>query len=127
MKTILMALIVAGFTHYNADAQSGKVACGKPEGKVCKRSPNNGRSCYKTKYAENFKVCKGNYGYYICCERPGYANSTHPKLPMTRQNTYLPENPSAMNTNNVPGQTYPWMNDENARNTNGANNTTSYE
>lgn len=41
--------------------------------------------CYKTKYAQNFKVCKDEYGYKICGEQRSATNSTRPvagaKLP----------------------------------------------
>lgn len=127
MKTILMALAVAGMTYANADAKTYKVpsaSCGKSEGKVCRKTAA-GKHCYKTRYAQNFKVCKGNTGYFICCERPGYANSTHPKLryQVNEPATYIPDNPAAMVSNGTPGQTYPWM-DNNGIN---VNNTNSYE
>jgi len=85
MKNIIIALAIAGFATYSAEAQT--IACGKPEGKVCKRS-GNGVSCYKTKFAQNYKVCKGDYGYFICCEEPNGTNSTFPALPVVaaRQN-----------------------------------------
>ncbi len=79
MKSIIIALAIVGFATYNAEAQ--KVACGKPEGQVCKKS-GNGTSCYKTKYAQNYKVCKGDYGYFVCCQEPNGTNSTFPPLPV---------------------------------------------
>jgi len=75
MKKILMALIVTGLTYFSAEAQTdGKKNCEMVQSQVCHR----GGDCYKTKYAENFKVCKNNFGYFICCETPNYTNSTHP-------------------------------------------------
>ena len=74
-----MALVMTGFVYFSAEAQekTKTIACGKPEGKVC-----NKKSCYKTKYAENYAVCKGDYGYYICCESPNSTNSTFPQMPV---------------------------------------------
>jgi hypothetical protein len=83
MKKILIALAIAGFTYISAEAQTAPlIPCAAPKGKVCKRS-GNGVSCYKTPYAEDFKVCKGDYGYFVCCETPNATNSTHPSLPVT--------------------------------------------
>lgn len=82
MKKILIALAILGFTYSSAEAQTTPlIPCAAPKGKVCKRS-GNGVSCYKTKYAEDFKICKGEYGYYVCCEPPAYNNSTHPAMPI---------------------------------------------
>ena len=42
---------------------------------VCK--PIQGKSdvsCYKSNYAENFKVCKNENGYYICSGIPSFQN-----------------------------------------------------
>ncbi len=101
-KIIIMTMIAAGFGYFTADAQTAKKdACGVNDGKVCRLSPDRKTaSCYKTKYAENFKVCKGSNGYYICCEAPRYGNSTY------AQQKYIikqqqPETESyAMNENN---------------------------
>lgn len=76
MKKILAALAIAGFTYLSAEAQTKPlIACEAPKGKVCHRSAH-GVSCYKTSYAEDYKVCKNNNGYYICCESPNRTNST---------------------------------------------------
>jgi len=74
MKKILMALVMTGFTYFSAEAQAtdGKKSCGVTQDEVCRK----GHGCYKTKYAENFKVCKSNKGYSICCEAANYNNST---------------------------------------------------
>jgi hypothetical protein len=80
MNKILIALAITGFTCLSAQAQENRtLICPAPKGQVCHRS-GHGTSCYKTKYAEDFKICKGDYGYYVCCETPGLYNSTHPKL-----------------------------------------------
>jgi hypothetical protein len=89
MKKILVALAMIGFAYSSAEAQE------RVSNQVCRFS-NKGVSCYKTQYAENFKVCQDNYRYFICGETPTYANSTHPALPvlplrtedMTGYNTY---------------------------------------
>ena len=47
---------------------------------VCK--PVQGKSnvsCYKSNYAENFKVCKNENGYYICSCVPEYLDSSFMK------------------------------------------------
>ena len=74
MKKILMALAITGFTYFSAEAQAtdSKKSCGVTQDEVCRK----GQGCYKTKYAENFKVCKSNKGYFICCETTNYNNST---------------------------------------------------
>jgi hypothetical protein len=79
MKTILVMLIAAGLVHCGASAQSSKSStCGVKQKQVCRATKNkNAVSCYKTEYAENFAVCKGGSGYFICCEKPGLNNSTH--------------------------------------------------
>ena len=87
MKKILMALMMIGIANFSAEAQTKKVTCGKPEGKVC-----NKKSCYKTKFAENYSICKGDYGYYVCCETPNATNSTFPALPIARINPYKATN-----------------------------------
>ena len=79
MKKILIALAMSGFVYYSAEAQTNaKANCGTTSNQVCRRSSGNNVSCYKTKYAENFKVCKNNNGYFICCETPDGNNATHP-------------------------------------------------
>ncbi len=81
MKKILVALIMTGFAYGGANAQQPKqtTTCGIKQNHVCRVSKDkNSVSCYKTEYAENFKVCKNNtHGYFICCEIPGLYNSTH--------------------------------------------------
>ena len=81
MEKILMALMVLSFTYLGANAQAtDKNYCGVSHGKVCKGSKANGYHCYKTKYAQNFKVCKSDFGYFICCENPSSTNTTHAVL-----------------------------------------------
>ncbi len=85
MKKILMALTMTGLTYLSAEAQTNNTkSCEVKQTQVCSK----GRDCYNTKYAENFKVCKCNAGYFICCETPNNANSTHPAV------TYANQNPS---------------------------------
>jgi len=103
MKKILIALAITGISFSGAEAQTSTVTtCGVKHDKICRVSHDKkSKSCYKTDYAENFKVCKGDYGYFICCQTPDYTNSTHPKLPVAAerksyQNTY------ATNTNRRP-------------------------
>ena len=83
MKKILAALTIAGFAYFNANAQQSQTnACGVKQNKVCRVSANKKMtSCYKTKYAESFQVCKNEYGYYICCQTPGDNNSTYSRYP----------------------------------------------
>jgi len=45
--------------------------CGVNEKQVCRKGPGNKTECYKTDYAKNYKVCKGDQGYYICCDKSG--------------------------------------------------------
>ena len=88
MKKILMALTMTGLTYCSAEAQTdSKKNCEVIQTQVCSK----GRDCYKTKYAENFKVCKNNRGYFICCETADYNNSTHPM--------YVVDNQQASNPN----------------------------
>ncbi len=88
MKKILIALALSGFVYCGAQAQAdGKKNCGTTNDKVCTKSGNN-VSCYKTKYAENFKVCKNDRGYFICCETPDYYNATHTANTAVTTNEY---------------------------------------
>ncbi len=81
MKKLLTALMITGFAYYGAYAQTEKIsACGVKHNQVCRSAPGKkAAGCYKTKFAENYKVCKGDMGYYICCETPSYTNSTYAK------------------------------------------------
>ena len=88
MKKILMALAMTGFVYVSAEAQTVKKSCGTSENQVCRKSSGKGISCYKTKYAENFKVCKGNSGYFICCEEPNQTNSTRAAMQALRAKQY---------------------------------------
>src|SRR4051812_8913481 len=75
MNKILTALAIAGFSWFGANAQT---SCGTSAGKVCRMSADKkSSSCYKTPYAQNFKICKGDNGYFVCCEKPNPTNSTH--------------------------------------------------
>lgn len=78
MKTLLTALMITGIAYCGAYAQTHKIsACGVNKGQVCRNAPGKkAASCYKTRFAENYKVCKNEQGYYICCEAPKYNNST---------------------------------------------------
>jgi len=102
MKKILMALAMTGFTYFSAEAQT-------TQNEVCRRTPQNGVSCYKTKYAENFKVCKGYYGYFICGETPSYANSTHPKYQVYYKTApqYVMQDDYVLQSNNTPENNTP--------------------
>jgi hypothetical protein len=89
--------IIYGLTHFNSALEEGPVtkinACGVSSGKVCRIGKDRKVQCYSTAYNENFNVCKGNSGYYICCETPGYGNVTHPKFVVVApagDNTYTP-------------------------------------
>ncbi|MES2701129.1 MAG: hypothetical protein V4649_00730 [Bacteroidota bacterium] len=85
MKKILIALAIAGFASTGAEAQTKTKACGVKDNKVCRVSPTGkGASCYKTKYASNFKVCKNENGYHVCCQAPTALNSTRTKAPVAQ-------------------------------------------
>ncbi len=89
MKKILIALAMSGFVYCSAEAQTDtKKNCGTTSNQVCSRSSGNNISCYKTKYAENFKVCKNDNGYFICCETPDGNNATHPVNTAVAANEY---------------------------------------
>jgi len=118
MKKILIALAMIGFAYSSAEAQE------RVSNQVCRFS-SKGVSCYKTKYAENFKVCSDDYRYFICGETPTYSNSTNPQLAVRRQragredmtgyNTYAslhdnnvePSAPTAMDMTAPQSQSYP--------------------
>jgi hypothetical protein len=114
MKKLIMALALAGssycgsqaqtlqitiydLTHFNGSMQeeeqqqqvsNNKISsCGVSSNRVCKMGYDGRQSCYKTAYSENFKVCKGNSGYFICCEAPGRANATHPGFTVVTKTT----------------------------------------
>jgi hypothetical protein len=67
MKKILIALVFSTFTYAGADAQI-RTHCGMDKGYVC-HVHGETADCYKTNYAQNFPVCKGPNGYYICCNQ----------------------------------------------------------
>src|ERR1019366_9618390 len=82
MKKTIAALIIAGLAYFSANGQTPQINCEKKQNKVCRASANKKEtSCYKTQYAANFKVCKNQYGYFICCETPGNNNTTYSKYP----------------------------------------------
>lgn len=55
------------------------VNCGRDEKQVCRKGADGKTECYKTNYAQNFEVCKGSAGYYICCDPPRTSSATiHP-------------------------------------------------
>ena len=83
MKQVLTVLAVTGLIYCSANAQLPQNnTCGVMDKQVCRISSDRKTvSCYKTQYAENYKVCKNNYGYYICCETPDLNNSTYKGLP----------------------------------------------
>ncbi len=69
MKKILMALAVIAVAYTGAQAQAKKTnieKCGVDEKQVCKEY-NGSKSCYPSNFAQNYKVCKGANGYYVCC------------------------------------------------------------
>jgi hypothetical protein len=78
MKKLLTVLMISGLAYAGAQAQTERInACGVKHNKICRLSKDKSNtSCYKTAYASNFKVCKSENGYYICCETPDRHNST---------------------------------------------------
>ena len=93
-----MALLITGLTYFSAEAQhEGKKNCEVIQTKVCVR----GGDCYKTQYAENFKVCKNDHGYFICCEPPEYYNSTHTGFVATNY-----QNPDGYSQNYMQNEAY---------------------
>ena len=96
MKRILMALAITVFAYSSVDAQSEKQICGTRQDQVCRRSSGKAVSCYKTKFAENYKVCKNDGGYYICCEAPNGTNSTRSaSVQVNRENDFEGYMPTA--------------------------------
>jgi len=71
MKKIIAALAIASLA-FGAQAQQTK--------QVCRKSSTGDLSCYKTKYAQNFSICKDNFGYKVCGEPRNYKNSTNPGM-----------------------------------------------
>ncbi len=103
MKKILIALAITGISLSGAQAQTTRInACGVKKDQVCRVSADKkSASCYKTKYASNFAVCKSDHGYFICCETPNSTNSTFSRMPLaTERRSY--QNTYAENTNNKP-------------------------
>jgi hypothetical protein len=87
MKKIITALIITGLSYNSTSAQLAQGLCATSSNKVCKKSSDKtSKSCYATHYAQNFKVCNNEYGYYICCESPSEANSTNPHPDLTALN-----------------------------------------
>jgi len=65
MKQIIIALGFVALAATSATAQV-QTHCGVDKGYVC-RTNGQSASCYKTSYAQNFPVCMGPNGYYVCC------------------------------------------------------------
>jgi len=92
MKKILMLAAIITMANLGATAQS-KNNCVKDDKKVCKPTADGkGVSCYETKNAQNYHVCKGKAGYYVCCQAPA----------KTASNNYTIDN-----NYNVYGETFP--------------------
>jgi hypothetical protein len=79
MKNIMITLVIVAFAHTSANAQVKNAAnCGTNDNVVCKTTTEGtAEFCYKTEYAQNYPVCKGENGYYICCNRPKKQNNTN--------------------------------------------------
>jgi len=75
MKKLVIAFGLISFAFTNAQAQT-KSNC------VCRPKHTTAHHYKATRgnesYDQNFKVCKGNYGYRICGQRRTYLNSTQP-------------------------------------------------
>jgi hypothetical protein len=112
MKKIMIALILAGMAYSAADAQEVK--------QVCRKTANNSTSCYKTKYAQNFPICKTDFGYAVCDEPRTYSNSTHSAVPvvMNEGDLQMPpfearqEAAEAMQPQTPRSQSFPEYNDQ---------------
>ncbi|MCF8451261.1 MAG: hypothetical protein K9G49_15410 [Taibaiella sp.] len=66
MKNILMVLALTAIAYTSAEAQAKKTTkCVVDEKQVFSA---HGGNCYKTEFAQNFPVCKGKTGYYVCCK-----------------------------------------------------------
>lgn len=75
MSKMIIALALAGFTFLSAEAQDKRCVCTtshKTTHKHAVVTPNANRN----NYAQNFKVCRDNYGYHICGQTPTFTNST---------------------------------------------------
>ena len=70
MKKILMALVMISGSFISANAQT-KCVC-----PVVKRTVHH-KTTTHANYAQNFKVCKNQYGYHICGEVSTCYNSTY--------------------------------------------------
>jgi hypothetical protein len=91
MKTILtaLAMIVSSYGGAYAQTKDAK-ACGTKENQVCRVSKDKSSvSCYKTQYANNFKVCKGEHNYFICCQEQSRTNSTPKKTYANQEMNYV--------------------------------------
>lgn len=85
MKKIITVLALAVFSCNGLIAQTKTL--------LCHRSHSHTTRCYKTRYAQNFKVCKDELGYHICGEQRRTANSTWPigKTPFAPTETIYAE------------------------------------
>ena len=70
---------LTGLGSTGTDVQQPQVMeCKARQDRVCRFSPDKKKySCYKRPYGQNYKVCKNESGYYICCEPQENNNTTY--------------------------------------------------
>ena len=73
MKTIFIVIAIFVMVNWHTEARGQEKKLNNQEKElVCKPTADKkGTKCYTSKYAQNFKVCKGNKSYYICGKMPG--------------------------------------------------------
>jgi hypothetical protein len=105
MKKILIVLAITGMTYCEATGRTTfNHAAGAQPIEVCKKSGDKKTiSCYASKYAENFKVYRGNYGYYIVNESGGLGNLSFATPPLFIYQLYA----VAQNIDEIPVATVP--------------------
>lgn len=93
MKQVIIALGFLAFSSIGANAQVQR-HCGIDKDYVCHKCGQTA-DCYKTDYSQNYPVCKGPNGYYICCSKDaGKKRGVNDKLatePTTEKHTVVYE------------------------------------
>lgn len=81
MKKMVLVSAMNGFMCCFATAQTMPPGAVNSPVKVCTPSSGkNSTSCYLTRYAENYRVCRNNNGYFICGGITGTAGNAYPSF-----------------------------------------------
>lgn len=112
MKLLMMVFACMLCFCFGGGAQSAATSVNdNNKSRVCRPAQGQkGAACYNTKFAENYRVCKNERGYYICSAVSGTCDSSFLKFIGVYENTgdlyenqyTLPANKNAVDDKTVP-------------------------